>query len=353
MQDMANDSTDESMDESESIGESVNSLSDESMDELMEDFVDEDDKDYLTDDYNYLKLWPAVQREFQLGSTMEEAFQNVYRASGRTLMSKSMIHGWLKKFYEEDFDAHDRTNSFHDDLRSAVIGQYLKFTKTMYFSDDWNFIESEAMLNNRFIFVISEAQPKTFSIIDTFTGERRELQGPINKFRTLSPCWPVWIDQTRVLVQFSKRDSLVSLCLLKIDLNEWSVLDTAVCTLKFSRTIVDTMDSSKFLVISALEDNTMIHRGHVKDDRILMDQQKIEIHTALYYIKLEDGKMYAFQQLRNDQHNRDEWHFCEYLIGSGFARNVKNIRSRLRFTNLYEDYAWSKNKLFLAIMTVN
>jgi len=320
---------------------------DESPNNSMDDSENEEDGDVEVG-YNYLKLWPAVQQEFQLGSTKEEAYRNIYRKRGQNPPSYSMIHGGLEEFYDEDFDAHDRTSSFDEDLRSAVIGQYLNFTKTMYFSNGWNFNRGEAVLNSRFMFVISSAFPKKFSIIDSFTGERRSLQGPMDEFETLSPGRPVWIGVDRILIPCSDRFRTVCLRLLKIDWDELKplIVSTAVCDIMLARIIVDPADRSKFAVVRTLIDDTVIHRGHVKDDQIFMDKQSIEFHARLYYPKLEGGKIRAFQRLHNEERNRDQWNFCDYIIDESPAQRVKPVRSAFRHTEVETDYIWSKNKLY-------
>jgi len=322
---------------------------DPAADASLTDFMNAIAVDYAGIDYNYFKLWPVIQEEFQLGSTMEEAFRNIYRKRGQNPPSFSMIHDWLKELYDQNFVNSDkRPSSFDEGLRSAIIGQYLKLTKAMYFSDDWKFIRGEAILHSRFIFVISEAQPKTFSIIDSFTGERRELQGPSEEFKEPYLA-PVWIGIDRILILCSDRFRTVWLRLLKIDWDEskWSILDTVVCHIHSAQIIVDSADSQKFVLFHGGVDGTLIRKGYINGDQILMDEQSIRFHAILYYPKFEDGKMYAFQVLRNEELDSGECYFCEYIIAESPAQRVNTVQAEIRFAELHYNYVWSKNKLYV------
>jgi len=327
---------------------------DSSMDISTDDSENEED-DQVNEDYDYLKLWPAVQEEFQLGSTMEEAFRSIYRKRGQNPPSFSMIHDWLKDSYEEDFDPYGRTSSFDDDLRSAIIGQYLKFTKTIYFSDNWKFNPCEAVLNSRFMFITSTNRSEMFPIIDLFTGERRNLQGPSDEFKETSPYSPIWIDHERILIMCS--DSVRTICfrLLKFDIDElkWFILDSNFSNLEDGKMIADSSDRSKFALVDEQPESILIQRGKVIGDKILMDEQRIEIHAELYYPKLEGDKMYAFQLLHNEENNDEDWHFCEYAFDSGSARMINSVISQFRLTEIHYNYTWSKSKLYVCDYAFN
>jgi len=320
---------------------------DDSIDNSTDDSANEDD-DHVN--YDFREIWPAVQKEFQFGSTMEEAFRNVYCKLRQRPPSFS-IRDWLEEFYAKDYYRYGMRESFDYDLRSAIAGQHLKFTKTMYFSDGWNFIEFDAILYGRFMFVVSRAIPKSFSIIDSFTGERRELQGPIHELEGVSSYFPVWIDEGRVLMQYYGSEDVhsVSLRLLKVDFQEaiWAILDTVVCDIGLSQITLDSTDNNKFMMCppSFFSPNTSILRGQIVDDRIRMDEHRIEIQDKLYYPKLEDGKIHAFRHLRNE-----EWHFCDYILDSGSARMINSVRSAFHRIGLDMlcNYLWVKDKLYLS-----
>jgi len=296
----------------------------------------------------YLKLWPAVQNEFKLGSTKEEAFRNIFRKSGRNPPSYSEVHDWLQEYYDgvlnEDID------DFYGNVRSAVIGQYLKLDSAIYFSGNWKFNNMEATLYSRFMFVYSKRYSQSVSILDSFSGEHRALKGPTSVDAT-SFLYPVWIDSTHVLVKKFERSGVCPLLLLKIDLNElkWTVSAKFVPSLLYYHVIIDSADSTRFSLISEDSDSTFIHPGKVIDDQIVMKGNPIEIYARLRYPKLEDSHLYGFQRVNNEENGREEWRFEEYVLDEKPGRKVSSVKSYFCNTELDTDYIWSKNRLFVLV----
>jgi len=299
-------------------------------------------------EFAYLKLWPAVQEEFKLGATKEEAFRNIYRKSGRNPPSYSEIHDWLQDYYNGMFS--EEIGDFHGDVRSAVIGQYLKFESAIYFSGNWKFNRTESMLDSRFMFVYSSHYPKGVSIIDSFSGERRALKYPPS-VDSISFQDPIWIDSNLILVKIFESWGVYPMLLLQIDWDEpkWTILDKFVSSVSFYHVIIDSADRTKFALIRSGSNSMFIHRGQITKDRIVMKDHPIEIYAYLWYPKLENDQLYGFQCVHNEQNNRKEWHFQEYALDEKTARKISSIRSWFQSSEKSTSYVWSKNRLFVLI----
>jgi len=334
----------------------------------------------------YLKLWPAVLDEFKRGSTKEDAIRNICSELGQDPPSYAEIHDWLQKYEDEptypkirallrrydnnglndddDDEPNNEIGDFHRNVLSAVIGQYLKFQSAIYFSDNWKFATEEKILCSRFMLVISRDRPKALSVIDSFTDERSELQGPnyvfegpaeasegpTEVFERRYVSWPAEIVNGRTLVHIGEGGSDLGLLLLEIDFDElkWTVLHAAAFDSRRSQPIMSSTDITKFLILDR-EFMPSISHAQIINDEIVMDNQRIEGYGTLWYPKLENDRICGFQQAYDEENDRRVWTFDEYVLELTSARKVNSVSCDFRRTNLSSDYVWSKDKLFVLV----
>jgi hypothetical protein len=98
------------------------------------------------------------------------------------------------------------------------------------------------------------------------------------------------------------------------------------------------VDDTKFSLIREDSDSTLIHRGKVIDDQIVMEDQSIEIYAKFRYPKLEDNHLYGFQRVHNEENNSEEWHFQKYALDEKPVRKVSSVHSWLRDTEVILEY---------------
>ena len=79
------------------------------------------------------------------------------------------------------------------------------------------------------------------------------------------------------------------------------------------------MDGSKFALLG--DERLFVYQGHVKNDRIYVDNRRIEPEAQLFYCKLENGKMTGFFRIGQDEH----WEFVEHDLSANPIQEITNL----------------------------
>jgi len=300
----------------------------------------------------YSRFWPAVRDEFKRGSTPEEAFRSICKKNGLNPPSYKTIGELLDRFYDEDFSEEDADGNFHDDLRSAIIGQYLKLNHAVSSSKFSNRGLDEVIMNNRFKLDVGWWL-EYFDITDLFNKDMRKLEiAPFDE-PTYNDCTMAQIDHNLVL--FSRLYDDYHQFLLQIDFNTQtcSILDTVKSEFLGSRIITDSTNCSKFAYLEFSDQENgynyvSIYKGSVINNRITMDDRQINFNCDLYLCKFENGNVFGFRDI--DGFN---WQFCKFSpdMDPGQIVNSYDFELPDYFDSVElreaDHYVWSKSKIYV------
>jgi len=297
------------------------------------------------------EIYPMIREEFQKGSSKEEAIRNICRKRGLNPPSLSSVYNWLDRIHTNGLKG--EIDNFHYSLLCAVTGQYLKFTNAIFHQINEQKHEIEIMLDDR-ILLVSYPFSFKFALVDTFTGELRSLRSEIQESELLQKIYAYhacYIGQDRILIEaygYSPRHLL----LLKIDFDSltYSILHERAFDFIFEKMLLDSEDNSKFAITAH---DLAIYKGHIADDRIHFDEQRIEIGVGVWYCKLSGGKLLGFRRVRVEN-EEGGWQLCEYDLSGIHAREVNvwpiayvPLCPTGVFTMFYA-HVWSKSKLYVS-----
>jgi len=323
---------------------------------------------------DYVQFWPAVCKEFMRGSTKEEAFENICKQYEIEPPSQENIVELMSRFYGEEVSTNrfsrdasqgafyedsndeqlpcdDEQCTFFNELRSSIIGQYLKFSYATFSRGNIGF--RSVILNNRFLFVVDELSAFS-SIIDSFNEEVRSISWTNPVPLPLPGLIMVQINYDQVLL---KRDfeSGSQLYLLQLDFEEFncSILDSVKIDFFVGAILVDSDDCTKFACFELGVDygySSMICIGQIDNDRIITDEKTVIFSDDLFYCKLEGDKILGFHSVWSDELESYDWQFCEYSFEEDSIYEVHSTDHFNYFSPLIKMvYVWSGNKLYACI----
>jgi len=299
---------------------------------------------------NFHEIYPIILEEFQRGSTEGEVFKRICQERG-LILSSSSTASWKNRIRTRDFEK--EIVELRHRVTCAITGEYLKFKKAIVCLRNFG-RRRDMMLSDRYL-LSDHGFPGSFMLLDSFNGRSRNVQSEVQQPLAFRVSSSVLIGDDRVLCR-KYDNNVVCPYLLKLnsDAFTYSILDEHVYDFHFYDIPLDSEDSTKFALRSqtneAFNRTSSIHLGHLTDDRIHLEEQRIDFHCMLWFCKLVGEKLFAFRV----QEGRNGWDFLEYDLSVNLAHEVRNVQnvgcSIYSVRNLLNQpvYVWSKEKLYIS-----
>jgi len=290
---------------------------------------------------------PLVKCEFQHGSDEMQAFKNICRDHESDPPLNYIISNYFDRFGDFDLSLLDEIGIFHYSLLRAIVLQYSKFSYAIFCrDDDVRSRMGEAIIQDRFKLVANDVTA-SFEIFDSFNEGLKILPTTVNAPASLF--FPTLINHNRILLNVS-RHGPESLLLLDAGFDQLSSSVLHEISLEFvcRQIIRDSSNNLRFLVRDGIGGNAIsVYRGHIANDQIHLDQQKIPFEVPLFCCKLEGDRLFAIKH----EDESGNWHYVEYDLSLNLARKVNQWSCYATpghaeiFYGHYE-YVWSSNKLY-------
>lgn len=118
------------------------------------------------------------------------------------------------------------------------------------------------------------------------------------------------------------------LFLLEIDFDrqKCSVLDRFDCNFRFNEIILNYVDNSKFAIIGYNDDfESFIYKGHVANDRIYVEEQRLQFDNLLFHCSLTDKGFKALHAEFDHILEVVMWKFSEYEFNLDSIRQINEL----------------------------
>jgi len=290
---------------------------------------------------------PLIRYELQHGSDETQAFINFCRDHELDLPLDSTVDDLFKRFRNFDILLENEIGTDHYSILRSIVLQYSKLNYAIFSHDDdvWNH-SREIIIQGRFKLVGDNAT-NSFAIFDSFNGGLRTLQTPIGVAAT---CYfPTLVNHERILLNVV-HNRTEHLLLLDAGFDQLNSSNLHEISFEFVcyQIILDSTDNLRFLLRA--EDNggnTFVCKGHIADDRIHLDHEKILFGSKLFCCKFEGDRLFAFRREQDTSH----WHYTEYNLSLSFARIANQwpcsgFPTCADIFNEDHEYVWSGNKLY-------
>jgi len=288
-------------------------------------------------------VYPMIRDEFQNGSDEKKAFTSICQKRELEVPIDSTVEDWLKRLHDLDVSLEEEIRGPHHKLLCEIIGQYAKFKYAMLHLGDWK-NGCDIVIQDRLIFS-AENKFKAFTLVDSFSGELRTIQDPIDALNLSEMYYPPIIREGRILLSTLK-DDIDHLLLVHVNFDQLkcSILDNVPLNFISQQIVTGSSDSSHFMLFD--EDNAF-YKGKVANDQIHFAAQKIEFGSRLAGCNLIGDQLFA---LRRAHGNRTHWHYTQYDLSSNSARKVNewSLSEDLTTFLASRKFVWANNKMYAA-----